>query len=139
MFTPLKHTSALSAAMFFCTIVAAQTATHTATPPTTRPDPLNANAAVPALTYQSSFANYRRMNEESKPLSWREANDAAARIGGWRVYAREAQTPDPVPAPVAPTAAASTAAPATTVPPAPAGSSNTPSNTPSNAHQHHKP
>ena len=134
MFTPLKHASALSAAMLFCTTVAAQTAIA----PTTRPDPMNANAAVPALTYRSSFANHRRMNEESKPLSWREANDAAARIGGWRVYAREAQTPD-----LAPAAAPASAA----APPASAGSANTPSNTPSssppatpsNAHQHHKP
>jgi hypothetical protein len=137
MFTPLKHACALSAAMLFCTTLAAQTAT----PPTTRPDPLNANAAVPALTYQSSFANYRRISDDSKPLSWREANEAAARIGGWRVYAREAQTADPAPA--APAAAASTAAPAAIAPPAPAGSSNTPSkppsSSPSNAHQHHKP
>ena len=125
MFTPLKHASALSAAMFFCTTVAAQAAAHTATPPTTRPDPMNADAAVPALTYLSSFANYRRLSEESKPLSWREANDAVARIGGWRVYAREAQTPDPAPA--APVPAAAATAPAAAPP------------TPSNAHQHHKP
>jgi hypothetical protein len=123
MFTPVKHAIALSAAVLFCTTVAAQT--------TVRPDPLNANAAVPALTYQSSFANYRRMSEESKQLSWREANDAAARIGGWRVYAREAPTPDPAPA--------ASAAPAVIAPLAPAGSSNTPAATPSDAHQHHKP
>jgi hypothetical protein len=127
MFTPIKHAIALSAAMLFCTTVAAQT--------TVRPDPLNANAAVPALPYLSSFANYRRLSEESKPLSWREANEAAARIGGWRVYAREAQMADP--------AIAAPAAPAVVAPPAPAGSPNTPSNTPpapqSNPHQHHKP
>ena len=127
MFTPSKLASALSAAMLYCTTVAAQTAA----PPTTRPDPLNANAAVPATIYKSSFANDRRLSEASKPLSWQEANDVVTRIGGWRVYAREAQTPDPAPA--------STTAPAAIAPPAPAGSSNTPPAPPSSAHQHHKP
>jgi hypothetical protein len=131
MFTPVKHASALSAAMLFCTTVAAQTAG--------RPDPLNANAIVPALTYQSSFANDRRAGQETKPLSWREANDAAARIGGWRVYAREAQTPDPALAapalPAVPAAPAVIAPPAPAAPAAPAASSSMPSN----AHQHHKP
>ncbi len=114
MFTPMKHAIALGAAMLFCATAGAQTALQ----PTTRPDPLNANAAVPTLTFQSSFANYRRMSEASKPLSWREANEAAARIGGWRVYAREAQMAEP--------------APAAAVPPASAASQ-------SNAHQHQKP
>ena len=31
----------------------------------------------------------------TRPSSWREANDTAARIGGWRAYVREAQQPDP--------------------------------------------
>ena len=61
--------------------------------PTVRPDPLDAKASVPALSYRSSFSRYRGLGED-KPLSWREANDAVARIGGWRVYAREAQQPD---------------------------------------------
>jgi hypothetical protein len=60
------------------------------------PDPLDANASVPTLSYESSFAQYRRLGEE-KPASWRNANDTVARIGGWRVYAREAQQPDPLP------------------------------------------
>ena len=36
---------------------------------------------------------YRRLGDETHP--WREANDTVNRIGGWRVYAREAQQPDP--------------------------------------------
>ncbi|HOM12965.1 MAG TPA: hypothetical protein PLB41_06570 [Rubrivivax sp.] len=64
--------------------------------PATRPDPLDAKTDVPALSYRSSFARYRAFNDD-KPLSWREANDAVARIGGWRVYAREAQQPEPAP------------------------------------------
>lgn len=66
-------------------------------PRVSRPDPLDAKANVPALAYESSFSHQRKLGEE-KPVSWREANDTVARIGGWRVYAREAQQPDPPPA-----------------------------------------
>jgi hypothetical protein len=61
-----------------------------------RLDPLDAKANVPALTYRSPFSRYRGLSED-KPVSWREANDAVARIGGWRVYAREAQQPEATP------------------------------------------
>jgi hypothetical protein len=59
-----------------------------------KPDPLDAKASVPAPAYASSLSAYRRLSDE-KLTSWREANDTVARIGGWRVYAREAQQPDP--------------------------------------------
>lgn len=62
-----------------------------------RSDPLDPKATVPVLTYESSFSRSRLLAEE-KPVSWREANDTVNRIGGWRVYAREAQQPDPTPA-----------------------------------------
>jgi hypothetical protein len=104
MFISITRACALSAAMLMCLPLTAQTVT--------RPDPMNASTPVPALTYQSSFANHRRLSDDAKPMSWREANETAARIGGWRVYAREAQ--------------ATTAAPAV------------PASSPS-AHQHHKP
>jgi hypothetical protein len=81
---------ALSLTLLTCSAAQAQTSL--------RPDPLNGLAPVPALTLASPFAAYRRAAEQSKPLSWREANDAAARIGGWRVYAREAQAPEAPPA-----------------------------------------
>ena len=58
-------------------------------------DPLDPKASVPAVIYESSFSQYRRLGDE-KPVSWREANDTVARIGGWRVYAREAQQPEPM-------------------------------------------
>ena len=61
-----------------------------------RPDPLDAKANVPALSYRSPFLRYRGLSDD-KPVSWREANDAVARIGGWRVYAREAQQPEATP------------------------------------------
>jgi hypothetical protein len=67
-----------------------------------RPDPLDAKAAVPAVVYASSFAASKAAVDPPAP-SWREANDTVARIGGWRAYAREAQQPDP--APSAPAAA----------------------------------
>jgi hypothetical protein len=79
-------------------LLAAWAAHAQATPPGTRPDPLDPQAKVPALVYTSSFAAYRRLGED-KPLSWREANDTVTRIGGWRVYTREAQQAEPVAAP----------------------------------------
>ena len=71
----------------------AQTAT-----PGARPDPLDPQARVPKGVYLSSFSAYQRLGED-KPLSWREANDTVTRIGGWRVYTREAQQAEPVAAP----------------------------------------
>ena len=61
-------------------------------------DPLDPKAPVPALAYTSSLKPDVRPAGDG-PISWREANDTVARIGGWRVYAREAQKPDPDPAP----------------------------------------
>lgn len=79
---------------------AAQTA-----PPVSRPDPLDPQAKVPAHKFESSFAAARR-GADDKPVSWREANDNVARIGGWRVYAREAQQPEStVDAPASPASA----------------------------------
>ena len=76
-----------------CTLLlAAQAQAQPST--TTRPDPLDPAAQVPAVRYMSPFTQFRRFGDD-KPVAWREANDAVARIGGWRVYAREAQQPDP--------------------------------------------
>jgi hypothetical protein len=46
-----------------------------------RPDPADPNAKAPAQVYRSAFEGYRNL-EEAKPTVWRDANDAAARIGG---------------------------------------------------------
>ncbi|MDB5931664.1 MAG: hypothetical protein JWR60_3371, partial [Polaromonas sp.] len=49
-------------------------------------------AAAPAAAppgYRSAFEGYRPYTDE-KTVNWKEANDTAARIGGWREYAREA-------------------------------------------------
>jgi hypothetical protein len=88
-----------------------------------RPDPLDPKASVTTLRYESSFARYRLLGEE-KPVSWRDANDTVTRIGGWRVYAREAQQPDPapIPAPVSAPAVKPTDTPPAAKPmPMPAG------------------
>lgn len=58
-----------------------------------RADPLDASAAVPAATFESIVGRPRRAADTS-PIPWRDANDTAARIGGWRAYAREAQQPE---------------------------------------------
>lgn len=80
-----------------------------------KPDPLDPQAQVPALRYESPFKPDAR-SAADKPLSWREANDSVARIGGWRVYAREAQQPEP--APMAKPLPPSAATPALAKPPA---------------------
>ena len=84
---PRPHSAIPASANAKCPKLAAKAA---------RPDPLDPKASVPTLRYESSFAQYRRLGEE-KPVSWRDANDTVTRIGGWRVYAREAQQPDPAP------------------------------------------
>ena len=58
----------------------------------TRADPASAAAAVPPLTYESPLARYRAYADQAV-APWRETNDTAARIGGWRAYARETSEP----------------------------------------------
>ena len=62
--------------------------------PRAAPDPLDAEATVPAVVYRSALTTYRRAND-AKPVPWRAANDTVGRIGGWRAYAREASRPEP--------------------------------------------
>lgn len=100
--------------LLFTMLLAAQA--HAQSPTTNRPDPLDPKAQVPSVRYESSFAQFRRIGDD-KPVAWREANDAVARIGGWRVYAREAQQPDPA---AAERPAVPAQAPAQTPAPAPA-------------------
>ncbi len=85
-----------------------------------RPDPLDPNAPVPAYTFTSSLGSYRGW-DDSPPLSWRQANDDVARIGGWRTYLRQAQAPDAEPgaADKAPAGAPAAASPAANTPSAP--------------------
>ena len=57
-----------------------------------RTDPATAAAAVPPLVYESPLVRYRAFSDQ-EVAPWRETNDTAARIGGWRAYARETQAP----------------------------------------------
>jgi hypothetical protein len=57
------------------------------------PHPADAAASAPKAEHRSALAVYRR-HAETQPKSWRDANDTVARIGGWRVYAREAAAAD---------------------------------------------
>lgn len=61
--------------------------------PVSPPDPANASAPVPPLAYRSMLAGYRPFSDP-KATPWRQANDTAAGVGGWRAYAREARSPD---------------------------------------------
>jgi hypothetical protein len=76
-----------------------------------RPDPLDAKAAVAPLVYRSVFMGYKPLANDAPALSWREANDAVERIGGWRAYAREANAAS-APAPAAEPRASRPATPA---------------------------
>ena len=98
--------------LLFTLLVATQAQAQSYSTP--RPDPLDPKAQVPSVRYESAFAKFRRIGDD-KPVAWREANDAVARIGGWRVYAREAQQPEPA---AAAKQAAPSAAPASTAQPA---------------------
>lgn len=85
-------------------LCAAAFAAAAQSPPSTarKADPLDARTSVPAAAYESAFSRYRRAADD-KAIPWRDANDTAARIGGWRTYAREAQQPEPAAsAPAAP-------------------------------------
>ena len=69
-----------------------------------RAAPASASAPVvqPAMrpVFGSVFGSYQPYTEE-KIADWKQANDTAARIGGWRAYAKEAAEPAParLPAP----------------------------------------
>jgi hypothetical protein len=56
-------------------------------------DPANAEAHVEAIIYRSTFTGYRSLRDEPV-ATWKVSNDLTAKIGGWRVYAREAQQPE---------------------------------------------
>lgn len=71
--------------------VRAQSASTSPAPPATASvrDASDPKAAVPAVTYTSAFRRYRQ-NADAEVGSWRDLNDHVGRIGGWRVYGREA-------------------------------------------------
>lgn len=58
-----------------------------------QPNPVDAQAIVPPVIYLSALQNYRPFTDQEVG-SWKELNDTTARIGGWRVYAKQAREPD---------------------------------------------
>ena len=66
-----------------------------ATPPAPLPDAAATAASVPPSNYRPVLAGYRAAPSDVDAMPWRQANDQAAAIGGWRAYAREAQPPQP--------------------------------------------
>ncbi len=122
-FPPIPHRLVACRLLLLALCAAALTAQAQPAAPTARPDPLDPRARVPALVYETSLSPPPRAGND-KPIAWRDANDAVARIGGWRTYLRETQQPDPAAAekPVAP-AQAPASAPAAAAKLAPAGHS----------------
>lgn len=49
--------------------------------------------AGPQLQYKSVFGQYQAFTEQ-EVAPWRSTNDVVEKIGGWRVYAKEARAPD---------------------------------------------
>lgn len=58
------------------------------------------NAEAPTATIQSPEVSFRSALEGYQPytdekiVNWKEANNNAGRIGGWREYAKEASQPE---------------------------------------------
>jgi hypothetical protein len=106
----------LVSAMMFSTLAGVGHAQHDqAMSSPSAPSQAAVSPPVP-LRFDSVLSRYKPMTDQ-KLGSWREANDTVARIGGWRSYLKESQTPD-AEAPGAPRAPAvpAVAAPTTTNP-----------------------
>lgn len=87
--------------------------------PPPSPQPTQADAAVPPLTFESALRAYRPL-VAGRPVPWAQANERVTQIGGWRTYTREAHAPEPSAAPQGATSAPKA------IPP-----------TPENPHAHH--
>lgn len=121
------HSAAALAAATACVLTFSAPALAGHEAGTARRDPLDATAKVAPATYRSAFSDYRPLSDDK--LDWKQANDTAGRIGGWRNYAKEAQSPEPASAAKAPADKAS--APASAEPmskPMPAGHGGHPMN-----------
>ncbi|SFD62489.1 hypothetical protein [Paracidovorax konjaci] len=79
----------LAAGMVLCAAVPVSVGAQN-TPPSTLPAS-QAKAATPD-SYRSAFEGYRPYTEESVG-DWKAINATTAKIGGWRVYAKEAREP----------------------------------------------
>lgn len=59
--------------------------------PSTSSSPQTMTQTAPAA-FRSALEGYQPYTDE-KTVNWKEANDTAGRIGGWREYAKEASQP----------------------------------------------
>jgi hypothetical protein len=75
------------------------------------PDPMSAESPTPTTQYKSPFKDYRPLGEDMR-IPWKAANDEVGKIGGWRVYLREAQDQSKEANKAAPAAPAAMVAPA---------------------------
>ena len=57
-----------------------------------RPDPADAQARAPAVTYRSTLEDYRRLESEAR-MDWRGANEEVGRVGGHIGVLREQAVP----------------------------------------------
>ena len=53
----------------------------------------HAVATVPPLNYKSVLSQYQGYNDQAL-MPWQETNETVGKIGGWRVYAKEARQSD---------------------------------------------
>jgi hypothetical protein len=69
-----------------------------------QPDPLDANATVPASAYESAFKNYQAAAGEQKSpdKAWRAANDEMAKLGGHVGHMKDEAAASSAPAQAAP-------------------------------------
>lgn len=83
-----------AAALAWCAVAASPAGAQTASP--ARPASaasaaLSSEAPAAVPTYRSAFDGFRGF--AAQPVgSWRGANDVVGRVGGWKSYAREAQS-----------------------------------------------
>lgn len=56
------------------------------------PAPADLGPQTQTVPYRSSLGNYQPFADE-KVLPWKQVNDTAGKIGGWRAYARQAHEP----------------------------------------------
>ncbi|WP_293932080.1 hypothetical protein [Iodobacter sp.] len=57
---------------------------------TAQSDEISAPASITRLEYHSVLTQYQPYREQVL-IPWRESNETVAKIGGWRVYAKEAR------------------------------------------------
>jgi hypothetical protein len=86
VFMTLRYLAALAATALLATSAYAQTAV-----------PQTDQGKAVVTPYRSALDGYRAYTDEPV-ANWKAANDTVASIGGWREYAKQAQSEDATPA-----------------------------------------